>query len=311
MKPQFLLTFVSSLIFSTLAVAGNGTSGGGDICEQKIQFVRDSIKSWIDKGGPRTLNLKPALTVESYSTLMKQQLGQANIRCVKPGDEGYPVQIDGTPKVCRFDKSSNDSTITCDFASFAGKNPMSLNDQFILIHHEYAGLAGLEKPTGDNSTYWISNQITSPDRPLSAKIVFSGFKPAPEYTYEHDEVTVPFGPLKYEDNERFVHHKFSVSPNCEIETEIVTQLDENAKRKVTIFSWLFMKNRGEYPDLQKEKQVCGAAANTSVFTTHISVADMTFADLTIDSDILGYPFNLVIEGVNISSKRFNISFSEE
>lgn len=30
-----------------------------------------------------------------------------------------------------------------------------------MIHHEYAGLAGLENPNGGQSTYFISNQLTS------------------------------------------------------------------------------------------------------------------------------------------------------
>lgn len=310
MKHTYLFT-LTTFLFSALAFAGNGTSGGGDVCEQKIQFVRDSLKSWINKGGPRTLNFTSPVTIESYSSQMKTELEQAKIRCVKAGDNGYPVQVNNTPKVCRFDKSATDSVITCDFASFAGNNPISLNDQFTLIHHEYAGLAGLENPSEESSSYWLSSQITSPDRPLSATILFSGFKPAPAYTYEHEEVTIPFGPLKYEDGERFIHHNFSASPNCEIHTEIVTDLDESARRKVTIFSWLFMKNRGANPDLAKEKLICGPSAGSSVFTIHLGVPDKTFADLTIDSDILGGSYSLIVEGINISFKRFNISFSEE
>jgi hypothetical protein len=287
---------------------GTGDSGGGDTCEQKIQFIRDSLQMWIKKGGSKTLQLPASMTVENYSSLMEQQLSKAHIRCVKPGDEGHPVQIEGTPKVCRFDRTETNSFITCNLGSFVGTGRLSLNDQFILIHHEYAGLAGLENPTGDVSSYWLSNQISSPSRPLSAKINFSGMV-GQNYTYEN--VTIPFGPLKYVDNERFVHHKFSVSENCEIETEIVTQLNEDGSRGITVFSWLFMKDRGPNPDLAKEKQVCGPSAMSSVFTLHANFPDKSITEFQFDSDILGGAQKVVIEDNDISSKRFKFSFSED
>jgi hypothetical protein len=36
---------------------------------------------------------------------------------------------------------------------------MTDDEQYKLIHHEYAGIAGLEVPTGSQSQYFISNQV--------------------------------------------------------------------------------------------------------------------------------------------------------
>lgn len=134
--------------------------GGGDLCENRIQIIRDDIQSWIKKGGPKELNLPLSISVEKYSELMLSQIENATIECVAPGDVGYPVEVDGVPKVCRFDQSSgenpNQPRIKCDFNKFQNTEQ---SDQYILIHHEYAGLAGLENPNGAESTYVISNQL--------------------------------------------------------------------------------------------------------------------------------------------------------
>ena len=90
---------------------------------------------------------------------MLEQIKKAKIRCVSQGDKGHPVEVYGSPKVCRFDKGLlKRPTITCSREDF-----MKLNEtnQYVLIHHEYAGLAGIESPNKDDSQYQVSNQISS------------------------------------------------------------------------------------------------------------------------------------------------------
>jgi hypothetical protein len=87
---------------------------------------------------------------------MFAQLEGANIRCVGPTDPGFPVTVNGTPKVCRFDQVSG-GQITCDFLKF---NATGESDQYVLIHHEFAGLARVELPNQADSYYEISNQIS-------------------------------------------------------------------------------------------------------------------------------------------------------
>lgn len=144
--------------FFVHAREGGQGSGGGDLCEDRIKVIRDDIKDWIKKGGARGLKLPVSLSYEDYVTNMLDQIGKAKIKCVGSGDQGYPVAIGSTPKVCRFDSvNSTLSQITCDFDKFNSTNEAG---QYILVHHEYAGLARVEKPNADDSEYGISNQIS-------------------------------------------------------------------------------------------------------------------------------------------------------
>jgi hypothetical protein len=150
-----ILTLSSPRAFSL----GNEGSGGGDLCESQIQIIRDDIASWIHKGGSKNLTLPEDLTESQYRSEMLKQIGRAKIRCIGENDTGYPIEVYGTPKVCRFDTSRFRSpTITCDRNAFMEMNE---TQQYVLIHHEYAGIAGLEKPNRDDSQYQISNQISA------------------------------------------------------------------------------------------------------------------------------------------------------
>ena len=150
----FILMTISFL--SLRAMAGSEGRGGGDICEDRIKIVRDDIKNWIIRGRAIALKLPKNLSTAQYKEKMLTQIERAKVKCVGQGDAGYPVEVSGTPKVCRFDKKNDLSQITCDFNKF---QKMTASDQYVLIHHEYAGLAEVEQPDDDSSNYEISNQI--------------------------------------------------------------------------------------------------------------------------------------------------------
>lgn len=137
--------------------AGTSVRGGGDLCEDRIKVIRDDLKTWIQGGGPEGLKLPNSISSKAYSEAMLNEMERALIRCVGSGDSGYPVNVDGVAKVCRFDQTSMASQITCDFDKF---QRMSESDQYVLVHHEYAGLARLEIPNETDSNYEISNQIS-------------------------------------------------------------------------------------------------------------------------------------------------------
>jgi hypothetical protein len=133
--------------------------GGGDPCENQIKIIRSDLSVWIQKGGPKELRLPDGIFVDQYSTRMLQKIEKAKVRCVGQGDKDFPVEVYGTPKVCKFEVDSNqDSTITCDRSAFLA---LDESEQYVLVHHEYAGLAGIEIPLKDYSQYEVSNQITS------------------------------------------------------------------------------------------------------------------------------------------------------
>ncbi|WPU63268.1 hypothetical protein [Peredibacter starrii] len=150
-----MCVLLSMLAFN--AFAGQDR-GGGDICENQIKIIRDDLANWIQKDGHKNLKLS-GIDSNQYALGMLDQIKQAKIKCVGQGDSGYPVEVYGSPKVCRFDKGLlKRPTITCSREDF-----MKLNEtnQYVLIHHEYAGLAGIESPNKDDSHYQVSNQISS------------------------------------------------------------------------------------------------------------------------------------------------------
>jgi hypothetical protein len=146
-----------ALPLSAHALFGSEGRGGGDLCENRIKIIRDDIKSWINNGGPESLDLPAGVSVQRYSSAMLNAITTARINCVGSGDKGYPVRIDGTAKYCRFDKGFLGSKITCDNSKLMATRD---SDQYILIHHELAGLAGVEVPNNDDSDYTVSNQIS-------------------------------------------------------------------------------------------------------------------------------------------------------
>ncbi|MDD4976287.1 MAG: hypothetical protein PHY93_18155 [Bacteriovorax sp.] len=155
MKKFTMISLLFIMSFAHAQIRGSEGVGGGDLCEDRIKIVRDDLSEWIKKGGPSGLKLPANMTTASYSRAMLNQIKQAKIKCVSVGDQGYPVRIKGTAKVCRFD--ANESQITCDYNKFQS---ISESDQYILVHHEFAGLANIEIPNGADSNYSISNQIT-------------------------------------------------------------------------------------------------------------------------------------------------------
>lgn len=140
-----------------LREGGVVNGGGGDLCEDRIKTIRADIKSWIEKSGSDALQLPSGMTTHQYNQGMLDAISKAKIKCVASGDRDYPVEVQGAAKVCKFRVSGANSQITCDFNKFQS---MTESDQYILIHHEYAGIAGLENPNGSESFYDISNQIT-------------------------------------------------------------------------------------------------------------------------------------------------------
>ncbi|MFL5814020.1 MAG: hypothetical protein ACJ763_10625 [Bdellovibrionia bacterium] len=152
-----LLAMISAQSVSANKEGGGVTAGGGDLCEDRIKVIRDDLLNWIQQGGPDALNLPAGVSVKQYSDKMLKAIRNTKVQCIGPKDRGYPVNVNGTPKICRFDQDSAGSRITCDYHKFRS---LSVSDRYVLIHHEYAGLSGIEQPNGDDSIYEVSNQIS-------------------------------------------------------------------------------------------------------------------------------------------------------
>ncbi len=134
---------------------------GGDMCKRRFEEVRDDIKGWITKGGAKGLRLTEPLTQEKYEQKMNQYLADylTSVDCVGPGDKDFPVEVMGKPRTCKnFFDDSGHPRVVCDATKFLGT---SESDQYVLVHHEYAGLAEIETNRGEDSDFkTVSDQIT-------------------------------------------------------------------------------------------------------------------------------------------------------
>lgn len=197
---KILLT--AMLLLSQMSFAGGESVGGGDLCENRIQEIRDDISIWINKGGPKDLEKLP-ISTEEYSMRMQTYLAVsknidgslkpvAHIECTR-----NMVDVEKVEKVCRFEKATTNNKIICDYDKFMNS---SVDEQYRLIHHEYAGLAGLENPNGGQSTYFISNQLTSfLQVQIVRKLALKKQKPATKYEALKDLYDSSVSNIQYDD----------------------------------------------------------------------------------------------------------------
>ena len=145
---------ISWLIFgsSRAFAAGHSEGNGGDACENRIQTIRDDISGWIISGGSSALGLPVGISHQDYVASMGHVLKVATISCVQD-----PIIIGGAFKTCRNFVDAGVQRIECNFQRFA---ETSESDQYVLVHHEYAGLSGFEVNDGADSNYQISNQLS-------------------------------------------------------------------------------------------------------------------------------------------------------
>jgi hypothetical protein len=173
---------------------GVGSGGGGDIqCDNLIQNLTfqdplGNLESWLRNHGPEkqnpkldlssTLNLdteQPYTSAEyekAMITLIKRFKKTPDVNCVRPGDKGYPVDVNDTSKICKTSVDEKGVHMTCDRNLFMGLTP---DEQIEQDHHEFAiNIPGLEPDSGSISTYRISTQLadsiaTVPERRLVIK----------------------------------------------------------------------------------------------------------------------------------------------
>lgn len=152
-KVGFVVLLSWSAVSSARAAGGAVIGNGGDICEDRFKTVRDDISAWIIEGGSAGLSLPQSVSVAQYNTAMLSQIANAGISCTDDR-----IMIGSAEKTCKnFVDPSGKSQVVCNAGRFMGT---SESDQYVLVHHEYAGLAGFEVNNGEDSQYPISNQLT-------------------------------------------------------------------------------------------------------------------------------------------------------
>ena len=123
------------------------------MCEDRIKSIRDDISLWIGRCGAAGLKLPQGLDLSNYRLRIETQLKTA--RVASTDDK---IFVDDVQKSCKnFFDLLDQAQIVCNSKKFM---ETSDSDQYVLVHHEYAGLAGIELNGSDGSDYSISNQIS-------------------------------------------------------------------------------------------------------------------------------------------------------
>ena len=167
MKQILCLSTIFLAGASLSSAVGPGEGGGGDGTEIRVDEIRADILRWINAGGGSALQLPEGLTLADYKTAMTKSLKPGAVQVgfvttkqeANSSDPELKVSVAGQPKTCRGFLSKKDHLphILCNKERFEAEGNAK---QYQLIHHEYAGLAGVEKNIGAKSDYRISNQIT-------------------------------------------------------------------------------------------------------------------------------------------------------
>jgi len=133
--------------------AADKVLNGGDACERRFKEVRGDLTSWIQKGGAGALTFAKGQNAEAYAPSMLGWIRDAKVSCTSE-----KLRVGATEKVCVNETNGRgDARITCQREAFLA---LSVNEQYRLTHHEYAGLAGFESNAGEASSYVLSDQLT-------------------------------------------------------------------------------------------------------------------------------------------------------
>ena len=149
-----LLTFAIFILAlnAQATLSGNDKGNGGDLCEARFYQIRNDLVNWIDFGGSNGLQLPSTISISQYNNSMKTQLLKSTVECVSE-----KLKLNGVEKTCINRILDEKSHIVCNLERF---KEITQSDQYVLVHHEYAGLAGLETNEGVISNYDISNQVS-------------------------------------------------------------------------------------------------------------------------------------------------------
>jgi ankyrin repeat protein len=145
-------SFISSLAYGQL-IDGQDRGNGGDLCEMRFNEIRNDFQNWILNGGSGSLQLPYGITLIQYDSTMLEQMSKAIVSCTQK-----VLSVGVAEKTClNFTDDQGRPRILCNFDRFMKTTD---SQQYVLVHHEYAGLARFEVNNGEKSDYSISAQIS-------------------------------------------------------------------------------------------------------------------------------------------------------
>lgn len=152
MKNKIALGLFLSLFTAQTWAGGDNVGNGGDYCENRILNIRNDLHSWIQLGGGFGLKLPQNVSFGQYNHSMLTSMDLAKISCTD-----QVLKIGQAEKTCVNYPHMAEPQIICNASRFLNATE---ENQYVLVHHEYAGLSGFEVNHGTESDYQISNQIS-------------------------------------------------------------------------------------------------------------------------------------------------------
>lgn len=151
-----VILMISVLVSSVSLPSWAGTElHGGDPIELQFQEVATNIGQWIESGNADALEMPDAISLDAYKQRMLRTLEGYRISFTEDS-----VVVEGAQKVCQNSgPSSQPGKILCNRKAFVALKSDSAQ-LYQLVHHEIAGLSGIELGLGANSDYFISRQIS-------------------------------------------------------------------------------------------------------------------------------------------------------
>jgi hypothetical protein len=183
-SPFVVLTVLNLMAFSARmahAREGGVHGGGGDLCQSRIEEIRNDVANWINAGaqlsflervGSAQLDFtKTQTTLQDYNLKMLTVIsqtrddGQASISCTNDSDQ---VRVEGKSKVCMAYYETGHPRILCYRGKMGGEGHYvdgfmgaTQDEQYFQVHHELAVLAGFEDQKGEETNYPFSRQISA------------------------------------------------------------------------------------------------------------------------------------------------------
>lgn len=268
-----LIPFATLIGLTSIAFAGPGSTGGGDIqCDNLIQDLsfqdpNGNLESWLQNGGPEKQNPKLDLsssrnpgTGKPYTSAEYEKAMIAiinnfrkapDINCVKPGDRGYPVDVNDTSKICKTFVDKKGVHMTCDRELFMA---LSSDEQIEQNHHEFAiNIPGLEPDTGSISTYKISRQLSGSIADVTERrLVVSAESTTPSATF-----TANYCDLTYSEDESL---DATISLMC-----------TNPADNLSVSAWSPAGKREEYQNILTHLRSLGYSPIRGFATTEVDI----------------------------------------
>ncbi len=147
----FLVVMTLLNVKTRVYAKGDSVGNGGDSCEARIQSIAINIQEWILYDNHSELDFKGRLTKDEYEFPMLTALKLGRVSCT---DE--KLFVGKAEKTCI--NFPEEDFIECNVDKFMNTDE---EGQYRLVHHEYAGLAGIEvNNESEASDYFLSDQIS-------------------------------------------------------------------------------------------------------------------------------------------------------